>query len=199
MKPPRLILASASPRRRELLSSLGLRFEVVTSDVEEILTPGEEVEEYVARLSRAKGAAVAERHPEAWVIAADTVVYLDRRILEKPADAEDAKRMLREIAGRRHVVYTAVSLTHRETSYEDTSVVTTFVDVVPLSEREIEWYVTTGEPMDKAGSYAVQGIGAMFIAAVEGNYTNVVGLPLSTVAEMFARAGLPLTRMIAAG
>lgn len=196
MQRPRIILASGSPRRRELLTSLGLDFDVVVSAVEEQHSAGETVEEYVSRLAADKGNAVARQNPDAWVLAADTVVYLDRQILEKPADADDAKRMLRTIAGRRHTVYTGVALIHARSNYSDTSVVSTFVTVCGLDSDEIDWYVATGEPMDKAGSYAVQGIGAMFIDTIEGNYTNVVGLPLATVAEMFKRAGLPLAKLL---
>ena len=197
MLPPRIILASGSPRRRELLTSLGLTFDVIVSEVEEAHTAGETVEEYVSRLALDKGNWVAEQHPDAWVLAADTVVYLDRQILEKPKDRDDAARMLRTICGRRHEVYSGVALLHRASNYSDTSVVTTGVEIAALDSDEIDWYVATDEPMDKAGSYAVQGIGAMFVDGVEGNYTNVVGLPLTTVAQMFKRAGLPLTRMLA--
>lgn len=197
MQRPRIILASGSPRRRELLTSLGLQFEVIVSHVAEVHSAGETVEEYVCRLASDKGNSVAEQHPEAWVLAADTVVYLDRSILEKPRDGDDAARMLRTIAGKRHEVYTGVALIHRASGYSDTSVVTSGVDIAPLDNDEISWYVATGEPMDKAGSYAVQGLGAMFVEAVHGNYTNVVGLPLPTVAAMFKRAGLPLTRIAA--
>src|SRR5687768_14478133 len=125
MQAPRIILASGSPRRRELLTSLGLTFDVIVSEVEEVHTPGETVEEYVSRLAVDKGSWVAERHPDAWVLAADTVVYLDREILEKPKDADDAARMLRTICGRQHEVYSGVALLHRASNYADTSVVTT--------------------------------------------------------------------------
>lgn len=195
MQRPRIILASGSPRRRELLTSLGLEFEVIVSHVEEVHAPGETVEEYVCRLASDKGNSVAAEHADAWVLSADTVVYLDRQILEKPRDADDAARMLRTIGGRRHEVYTGVALVHRASDYSDTTVVTSGVEIASLDAEEISWYVATTEPMDKAGSYAVQGLGAMFVEAVHGNYTNVVGLPLPTVAAMFKRAGLPLTRI----
>ncbi|HEY0590596.1 MAG TPA: Maf family protein, partial [Thermoanaerobaculia bacterium] len=143
-----LILASSSPRRRELLAGLGLRFDVVTSDVEERLGAGEAVESYVERLAREKAAAVAARHPEAWIIAADTVVWLDGRILEKPSDRDDAIRMLGTIAGREHVVYTGTALRNRARGWDRASVTATRVRMVTIPRDEIEWYVDTGEPMD---------------------------------------------------
>lgn len=186
----KLILASASPRRRELLEAAALKFDVVTSDVEEVRGAGEEVHRYVERLALEKAASVARRHPGAWIIAADTVVWLDGEVLEKPSDRAHAIEMLGRIAGRRHVVYTATALVNEELAWERVTVTTTEVEMVKMEPEEIEWYVDTGEPMDKAGSYAVQGIGAMFIDAVRGNYTNVVGLPLSTLFGMMRDAGI---------
>lgn len=185
-----LILASASPRRRELLAGLGLRFDVATSDVEETLGAGENVEAYVERLAREKAAAVSRRHPAAWVIAADTVVWLDGHILEKPVDRDDAVRMLETIAGREHVVYTGTALRNDARAWDRASVTATRVRMVAIPRDEIEWYVGTAEPMDKAGAYAVQGIGAMFIESIEGNYTNVVGLPLAPLLRMMREAGI---------
>lgn len=185
-----LILASASPRRRELLAGLGLRFEVSTSDVEEARAPGEAVEAYVERLAREKADAVARRHPDAWIIAADTVVWLDGHVLEKPAGRDDAIRMLQTISGREHIVYTGTALRHRSRGWDRASVTSTRVRMVSIPRDEIEWYVETGEPMDKAGAYAVQGIGAMFIESIEGNYTNVVGLPLAPLLRMMREAGI---------
>jgi septum formation protein len=185
-----LILASASPRRRELLAGLGLRFSVATSEVEETLGTGEAVEEYVERLAREKAAAVASRNPDAWVIAADTVVWLDGHILEKPAGRDDAIRMLETISGREHVVYTGTAVRNLAREWERVSVTSTRVRMVSIPRDEIEWYVDTGEPMDKAGAYAVQGIGAMFIDSIDGNYTNVVGLPLAPLLRMMREAGI---------
>jgi septum formation protein len=186
----RFILASASPRRRELLAAVGLDFEVIPSSVPEIHQPGESPEEYVARLSRDKAGAIAAKHPERWVIAADTTVLLGDELLEKPADAPDAERMLASIAGRTHVVYTGVTLQNAAAGHHETRVAESEVRMLPLSEREIAWYVATGEPLDKAGAYAVQGIGAMFIDSVHGSYTNVVGLPLALLYQMLKRAGI---------
>lgn len=186
----KLILASASPRRRELLASIGLAFDVLPSNVPEVHRDGEAPEEYVARLSRDKAEALAKAHPSRWVIAADTTVLLGDQLLEKPADAADAARMLGAIAGRTHIVYTGVTLENAERDYRETRVAESEVRMLPLSAEEIEWYVRTGEPLDKAGAYAVQGIGAMFIESIHGSYTNVVGLPLATLFLMLRRAGI---------
>jgi septum formation protein len=186
----RIVLASASPRRRELLAGMGLDFEVVVSDVEEEQEIGEPVERYVLRLAIDKASAVASRRPDDLVLAADTVVYLDGEILEKPTSREDAIEMLAKIAGREHIVYTGVALRQESRNHLATGIVSSRVRIRKLSTREIRWYVDTGEPMDKAGSYAVQGIGAMFIEAIEGSYTNVVGLPLTLVYDLLRDAGV---------
>ena len=186
----RFVLASGSPRRKELLAGIGLPFEIIVSDLEEKRDEGEAVDAYVRRLAIDKAEAVASGVPDAWVLAADTVVYLDGEVLEKPLSRGDAIRMLSTIAGREHTVFTGVALRNVTSDYRDTSVTASKVRVLPLTEREIEWYVDTGEPMDKAGAYAIQGIGAMFIESVNGNYSNVVGLPLSEVFAMLKRAGL---------
>jgi septum formation protein len=191
----KFILASSSPRRRELLQSIGLEFEVIPSHVPEIHQEGEAPEEYVARLSRDKAQAIAAEHPSRWIIAADTTVYLDEKLLEKPADAEDAKRMLATIAGRTHMVYTGVTLQNVEREYRETRVAETEVRMLPLSDGDIDWYVASGEPLDKAGAYAAQGIGGVFIDSIHGSFTNVVGLPLATLFQMLRKAGIdPLTR-----
>ncbi len=186
----KFILASASPRRRELLASIGLAFEVKPSNVPEVRQEGEAPEEYVARLSRDKAHALAVQHPNEWVIAADTTVLLGEQLLEKPADAQDAARMLATIAGKTHIVYTGVTLENAGRGYRDTRVAESEVRMLPLTTADIEWYVKTGEPLDKAGAYAVQGIGAMFIDSIHGSYTNVVGLPLATLFQMLRRAGI---------
>ena len=190
----KFILASASPRRRELLASIGLEFEVRPSNVPEVHEAGEAPEEYVARLSRDKAHALAVQHADRWVIAADTTVLLGDELLEKPVDADDAARMLGTIAGQTHIVYTGVTIENAARDYRDTRVAESEVRMLPLSSDEIAWYVRTGEPLDKAGAYAVQGIGAMFIESIHGSYTNVVGLPLATLFQMLRRAGIdPLT------
>lgn len=184
----KLVLASSSPRRRELLHAIGLDFDVVVSHVEENPAPGERVEDYVQRLSREKAVEVAKRHPEQWVIAADTVVYLDGEILEKPRDEAHAIAMLERIAGREHVVYSGVTLHCVARNFSETELCASRVTMAAMTTEEIEAYVATGEPLDKAGAYAIQGIGALLVAEVDGNYTNVVGLPLPTLYRMLKNA-----------
>ncbi len=191
----RLILASSSPRRRELLASIGLQFDVIPSNVPEQRDPNETPEEYVARLSREKARAVAAQHGDRWVLAADTTVVLGEQLLEKPLDPRDAARMLAAIAGQTHVVFTGVTLHREKPPYADTHVAMSEVRMLPLAAEDIEWYVGTGEPLDKAGAYAAQGIGAMFIESIHGSYTNVVGLPLALLFQMLRKAGIdPLRR-----
>jgi septum formation protein len=186
----RFILASSSPRRRELLASIGAEFDVIPSHVPEVRAGGEAPEEYVARLSREKAAAIAKEHPDRWVIAADTTVLLGEELLEKPADAADARRMLAAISGRTHTVYTGVTLQNLERGYHETRLAESEVRMLPLTPADIAWYVETGEPLDKAGSYAVQGIGGMFVESIHGSYSNVVGLPLATLFQMLRKAGI---------
>jgi septum formation protein len=186
----KFILASSSPRRRELLASIGLAFDVIPSHVPEVRGAQESPEEYVARLSREKAQAIASRHPEEWVIAADTTVLLGEELLEKPADDADARRMLATIAGKTHIVYTGVTLQNVSRGWRETRIAESEVRMLPLSSEDIAWYVKTGEPLDKAGAYAVQGIGAMFIDSIHGSYTNVVGLPLATLFQMLRKAGI---------
>lgn len=186
----RILLASASPRRRELLGSIGVAFDVLPSNIPEIRGDHEAADEYVARLSREKADAIASQHPARWVLAADTTVLLGEQLLEKPSDPADAERMLAELAGKMHTVYTGVTLENRDRGYRETCLAESQVRMLPLSPEDIAWYVKTGEPLDKAGAYAVQGIGSMFIESVHGSFTNVVGLPLATVFLMLRRAGL---------
>jgi septum formation protein len=175
---PGLVLASGSPRRRALLAQLGLTFTVVTPDVDESPLLGEQPRDLVRRLAAAKAAAV-EGDP---VVAADTTVEVDGEILGKPADPDDARRMLRRLSGRAHKVHTGVAVRAGERTLVD--VVTTIVTFVPLQPVVIEWYVGTGEPLDKAGAYAIQGKGGVFVEHVRGSVSNVVGLPLTSVARL---------------
>ena len=186
----RFILASASPRRRHLLQSIGLEFDVVPSHIPERRGEAETPEEYVARLSREKARAIADQHPTRWIIAADTTVVLGDKVLEKPIDADDAKRMLTAIAGDTHVVFTGVTLKRLEPAYADTHVAMTEVRMLPMAPRDIDWYVETGEPLDKAGAYAAQGVGGIFIDSIHGSFTNVVGLPLASLFQMLRKAGI---------
>lgn len=180
----RLILASASPRRRELLAQIGFTFEVRPAHVNEDPRPGEDPIAYVVRLARDKAEAVyAELNdPEAVVLGADTTVTLDGHILAKPLDAADAARMLRMLSGRTHRVITGVALASAKGTEVTAEV--TGVRFTALCEPEIADYVATGEPMDKAGAYGIQGLAAKWIPRVEGCYFNIVGLPLALVATM---------------
>ena len=187
----KIILASASPRRRELLHTLGLQFDVCPAKGEEHPTPGLSGGETAMHLSRAKCLEVAAAAGEDdVVIAADTVVCLDDEILGKPANAADAARMLRALSGRDHRVFTGVTVARGDrvlSDFEETA-----VHFRPLSEREIEAYIETFEPMDKAGAYGIQGRASLFVRAIEGDYFNVVGLPLCKLGQMLKELGVDL-------
>jgi septum formation protein len=185
-----IILASASPRRRELLSLLGLAFEIVVSPAEEPAPdPGEEPAFYAARMARLKAAPVAAQHPEAVVLGADSVVAAGGVILGKPADAADARRMLALLSDRVHRVITGCAL-FAPGQEPEVFTVATEVTMTAIPEPVIAAYVATGEPLDKAGAYAVQGRAAGFVAGINGSYTNVVGLPLAEVVEVLRRYGV---------
>jgi septum formation protein len=186
----RLLLASSSPRRAEILTALGIPFEVAPADVDETFAPGESGQEAARRFAREKAAAGAARHPDDWILAADTLVLLDGAILGKPRDDSDAARMLRQLSGREHRVVTAVQLT-KGPGPGAGAVEESRVTIAPLDEEEIRWYVATGEPRDKAGAYAVQGLGARFVLSVAGSFTNVMGLPARTVYRLLREAPDP--------
>ncbi len=180
-----LILASASPRRRELLAQAGFTFEVAPADVPEIRKPGEDPIRFVTRLAREKAEAVLSREavpPDAIVLGADTIVVVDEEVLGKPQDAADAARMLRLLSGRTHQVITGVCLAKGRERQRAAEV--TFVRFTTLSDEEIEAYVATGEPLDKAGAYAIQGRAGRWVPRIHGCYFNVVGLPLALVSSM---------------
>ena len=185
----RLILASKSPRRYELLKQVGLDFEVVLSRVIEDFVGTETPQDHVIRLAEAKAQDVAYRYPDRWVIAADTIVYIDGSILGKPKNQEEAKGMLDRLNGQEHWVMTGFSVCHLEKGKSDKEAVQTSVKVKALTSAEMEWYVRTGEPFDKAGGYAIQGIGSFMIESIRGSYTNVVGLPLCELLQMLDRLG----------
>ena len=186
-----LILASSSPRRSEILTSLGIPFRVVPSSVEEELRPGEPARAAASRLAAEKAAEVSARHTSDWVLAADTLVFFsDGRILGKPRDDAEAAQMLRQLSGREHRVVTAVVL-RRDSEGGREAVDVSAVRIAPLTEDEIAWYVATGEPRDKAGAYAVQGLGARFIESIAGSYTNVMGLPARAVYRLLRDARDP--------
>ena len=181
--PGRIVLASASPRRAELLRAAGIDFDVQPANVDETIAPGESPNEYVSRLAEAKARLVYERDVRRTVLAADTAVVVDAHVLGKPLDDADASRMLGMLSGRTHEVLTAVSVFHPG-QIVDTRIDTTTVEFVALSDTDINWYVSSGEPMDKAGAYAVQGLASRFVTRIEGSYSNVVGLPVALVYQM---------------
>lgn len=185
----RLLLASASPRRRELLGLLGVTFEVAAANLDEALRPGEHACDYVDRLARDKAAALADA--QTMVLAADTSVVVDDVVLGKPgADPAEATRMLQLLSGRSHQVMTGVAVAFEGRSRS--VVVTTEVDFRPLSTNEVGWYVRSGEGHDKAGGYAIQGRAGAFITAVRGSSSNVIGLPLAQTALLLAECGYPM-------
>jgi septum formation protein len=183
----RLVLASSSPRRADLLRAAGIPFELFPVDVDEQFRLGEKPEHAVARLAEAKATVAASSHPDAIVLGADTTVVIGGKALAKPADAEDAARMLRLLSGRNHEVLTGVCVWHQGRRL--VHVEPTRVRMAKLGESEIEWYVATGEPFDKAGGYAVQGLASRFIEGIDGSYSNVVGLPISSVYELLKELG----------
>lgn len=185
----RLILASRSPRRAELLREIGVPFEVIPSEIEEVWPPGTP-RDAVTALALAKCRSVAERLVvPAVVLGADTAVVLDGRVLGKPVSPEEARRMLRELRGRQHEVVTGVAVVEAPAGREAATAVVTRVLMREYSEAEIGTYVATGEPFDKAGAYAIQGTGGALVARVEGCYTNVVGLPLTTTRRLLEACG----------
>ena len=192
----RLLLASSSPRRAEILGALGIPFDVAAVDVDESLLPGESGRDAAVRLARAKAAAAAALHSGKWVLAADTLVLIDGTVLGKPRDDAEAAAMLRRLAGREHWVVTAVSLL-KDAGPEIAAVEESRVRIAPLDEEEIRWYVATGEPRDKAGAYAVQGLGARFVESVDGSFSNVMGLPARSVYRLLRQAPDPALARLA--
>ena len=185
----RLILASESPRRYELLMQMGLDFEVIPSKIFEGFVQAESPKDHVIRLAEAKAREVASKYPDRWVVAADTIVCINGSILGKPQGREEAVEMLRRLSGQDHRVLTGFSVCHSRRGESDKEVVQTVVRMKPLTSAEIDWYVVTGEPYDKAGGYAIQGIGSFMIESIQGSYTNVVGLPLCQLIQMLNRLG----------
>jgi septum formation protein len=189
----RLILASASQRRAELLRAAGFEFDILTTDVDESVRDGESPRQYVRRLAAEKSAAAlkattatsvaqAFRPADVVVLGADTTVVVDDEILGKPLDDEDAAAMLRKLSGRTHEVLTGVSL--RRGAYEVGRVEVTVVTFAPMSDADVAWYVASGEGRDKAGAYAIQGLASRFIPRIDGSYSNVVGLPVAAIHEL---------------
>lgn len=198
VKVPHIILASASPRRAELLRSAAIPFTVDVADIAEDLKAGEKPVEHAARLAREKAEVVANRNPGKIVLGADTIVLVDDQILGKPRDPADAKRMLRLLSGRAHQVITGVAIVFLESDYRklETRSEKTKVFFDKLTSADIEAYIATREPMDKAGAYAIQGIASRWITKIEGDYANVVGLPVALVWEMLQKFVTPASRRL---
>ncbi len=190
-----IILASASPRRAELLRAAGIDFDVKPANVDEQVHDGESAEAYVVRIARDKARVVSTQLPDRVVLAADTTVVVGGQILGKPEDAGDARRMLRLLSGRAHEVLTGVcvNVPRAEAGAPldrcDARISRTHVEFAALTDEEVEWYVKSGEPMDKAGAYAIQGLASRYVTKIDGSYSNVVGLPVALVYELLKSIG----------
>jgi septum formation protein len=187
---PKLILASQSPRRLELLRQITDQFEVVPSSVEEKLDPGLRPEENAKLLARAKAESVAKNYPDCWVVGADTLVALHQEILAKPVDVPDALRMLSRLSGKEHRVMTGICVVSPGKTLDKS--VTSKVRFKSLTAEEISNYVLTGEPMDKAGAYAIQGKGSFMVRDFSGSKSNIIGLPIDELKILLAKTGFPL-------
>lgn len=185
---PRVILASASPRRRELLDLVGIAYDVEPAHIDETYTDGEEAAAHAERLAREKGAAIAARNPDAVVIAADTIVVIDGLVLGKPRDVADAVRMLSMLGGQTHVVLTAVAVMYR--GRMRSGVESVLVTFRALDRERIGAYIATSEPMDKAGAYGIQGFGATLVERIDGDYFAVMGLPLARMVDLLQEIGV---------
>ncbi len=185
----KFILASASPRRIELLRLMGLQFDTIPGDVDESFFESENPREHVLRLSEEKARSVAISHPDAWVMGADTIVAINGEVLGKPRTPEEAKEMLGKLSGQTHTVYTGFTLMKKSADIVISEAVDSSVRFRLIPEDEMAWYVALEEPYDKAGGYAVQGMGAFFIREICGSYTNVMGLPLCEVVDALKRVG----------
>jgi septum formation protein len=179
----KFILASASPRRRELLRSVGLKFKTIPAHVDEDYIEGESPQQHVRRLAQEKAQLIARKYPRAWVLGADTIVVIDGLILGKPKNKTQAREMLKKLSGREHKVFTGFTITQVASKLSHSAVVQSTVKFKKISAAELDWYIACDEPYDKAGGYAVQGKGAYFIKSIRGSYTNVIGLPLCEVLE----------------
>ena len=187
---PGLILASKSPRRRYLLEKAGVEFTVIPSEVDENSAILSAPESYVKSLAEAKARDISNRYPENWIIGADTVVFVNNTILGKPASPDEARTMLTSLSAKTHQVHTGYCICHKATDHFISECVTTDVSFKKLSAKEIDWYINSGEPFDKAGAYAIQGIGTFLVKRINGSYTNVVGLPVCEVLEYLISKGV---------
>ena len=179
----KIILASGSPRRLELLNTFNIQFDVIPSQIDEIINPHETPEQIVMGLALEKALDVSLNHQDSIIIASDTIVYCDE-VLGKPASVDDARRMLEKLSGNEHYVYTGIALVHLESNKKIVEFEKTKVIFNTLTPKEIENYISTGEPLDKAGAYGAQGIGAVLVNRMEGDFYNVIGLPLSRLNQM---------------
>ncbi len=184
---PSLILASKSPRRKYLLEQAGLTFTILPSRIDESTLPLSSPETYVKTLAEAKAGDISELHPESWVIGADTIVMIGGAILGKPDSKDDARDMIKRLSGQVHQVFTGFSICCKAKNRSVSQTIRTDVLFKELSDEEIEWYIQTDEPFDKAGAYAIQGLGTFLVKCINGSYTNVVGLPVCEVIEILLK------------
>jgi septum formation protein len=187
---PKLILASKSPRRSNLLEQAGLPFSIIPSDFDESSVTMSDPESYVRTLAKSKAVDISKKHPDNWVLGADTIVLIDDCILGKPDSKDEARSMLKQLSGKTHQVITGYCLCCQTKNDIISETVKTDVRFKKLSDAEIEWYIQTGEPFDKAGAYAIQGIGTFLVKSINGSYTNVVGLPVCEVIEFLINEGV---------
>ena len=187
---PQLILASQSPRRRYLLKQAGLTFAVIPSTFDEDSVLLANPADYVKTLAEAKADEVARKYPDSWVIGADTIVTIGHAILGKPVDPREARQMLERLSGQSHLVYTGYAIVCRNKRTVVSDTIKTDVQFKDLTKNEIDWYIQTGEPFDKAGAYAIQGMGTFLVRRIHGSYTNVVGLPVCEVIETLIKIGV---------
>lgn len=190
VKNSRLILASKSPRRRYLLEQAGLEFSVIPSSFEENSIPRSSPEFYVKRLAEAKAKDISQKYPDSWVIGADTIVLIDNTMLGKPGSRSEARKMLRSLSGKTHQVLTGYCICCEATGRFFSETIKTDVCFKELTGLQIDWYINSGEPFDKAGAYAIQGIGTFLVKRIHGSYTNVVGLPVCEVLEFLINEGV---------
>jgi septum formation protein len=187
---PQLILASKSPRRSDLLKQAGLIFSTIPSDFDESSVAMSDPESYVRTLAKSKATDISKKHPDSWVLGADTIVLINDRILGKPGSKDEARSMLKQLSGKTHQVITGYCLCCQKKNEFISETVRTDVRFKTLREAEIEWYIQTGEPFDKAGAYAIQGVGTFLVKSINGSYTNVVGLPICEVMGYLINAGV---------
>ena len=187
---PKLILASKSPRRKDLLEQAGLTFSIIPNDFDESSVTMSDPVSYVQALAKAKAIDVSKKYADSWVLGADTIVLIDGCILGKPGSIDEARSMLKKLSGKMHQVITGYCLCRQTENDIISGTVKTNVRFKTLRDAEIEWYIQTGEPFDKAGAYAIQGIGAFLVKSIDGSYTNVVGLPVCEVIEHLINEGV---------